>query len=367
MEIYTAIVIIACLSMLVASFSVAGNGYMNQSMKIRFCAIFAFLVLTNLSEWNYANLADESLSWTGVRVASKFIEMVLTPLIPLLIVYTISEDKRIWWALIPVAVNLIIQIISLFTGWVFSIDPTTGVYTRGVLYYSYVAIYVLEILFLFVNIYILSRRYQHHGIGFLIAIGALVAVAIIFQIVWSDLRLDWTCISIGMILFYVYYNSLVSQVDPLTGLFNRRCLDVRKNSIRNPAVLIFLDVDYFKEVNDDYGHQFGDTCLSEITTCLKKVYGKYGDSYRYGGDEFCVIMRKGFVEVNDINREFVREIEKAHAIEKRLPKVSFGFTLYDPTKETIDEALERADQLMYQQKRTKKSEGDNQPAAPKTN
>ena len=57
-------------------------------------------------------------------------------------------------------------------------------------------------------------------------------------------------------------------------------------------MLIVFDLDNFKYINDTYGHQAGDQCLKVIAECLKKAYSRYGNCYRIGGDEFCVLFRE---------------------------------------------------------------------------
>ena len=354
MDFYTAVVLITSFSMVMACISVWENGFLGRKKKIMFCLVFGLLAVLNIAEWTFAHFGSYSVSLIPLRVAAKFIELTLTPTVSILVVLALGKPKTILWAFIPSILNLVLQVVSLFTGCVFSIGPD-GSYTHGPFFYFYVALYSLGVLYLFVYIYLFSRRFQHHGFVYLIGSVSMVVFAITLQTLQPELRLDWACISIGMILFYVYYDSLVNQVDALTGLLNRRSFDVRKASLHEPAVIIFLDVDYFKEVNDDFGHRFGDICLSVITDQVKKVYGRYGECYRFGGDEFCVLMTKNLNRVEELNNLFVSQLNQAQLTEGRLPRVSFGCALFDPSKENIDEALDRADSLMYQRKREKRA------------
>jgi diguanylate cyclase (GGDEF)-like protein len=363
MEVYTTVVIMSSFALLVAIVSLAGNGYMDKRKKIILSVVMSLIIAANFAEWLPAYL--DELGGNGynlIKTISKFIELSLAPAIPLLVAITIGSSRFEKYAWIPIGLNIVLQIVSVSgTGCVFVYDPMSGAYSRGFLYYLYVGFLVLEALYVLLYVVLLSRHYQNHGLLFLLGIATLVIGGVAVQLFVPKIRLDWTCAAIGIILFYVYYNSLVSQVDPLTGLFNRRSLDVRKNHLRNPCVIIFLDVDYFKEVNDDYGHQVGDQILASVTGCLRHVYGKFGECYRFGGDEFCVILTKEYDKLDAINKKFVAEIKSARLLEERLPYVSFGSTLFDPKTETIDQAFEKADRLMYQQKRLRKSEGTGNP------
>lgn len=90
----------------------------------------------------------------------------------------------------------------------------------------------------------------------------------------------------------------VSMIDSLTGIPNRRCFDENfeqewKRTFRNGGniTLIIGDIDYFKQYNDTYGHQGGDTCLAHVAQTLKACLKRPGDLVaRYGGEEFALVL-----------------------------------------------------------------------------
>jgi len=95
------------------------------------------------------------------------------------------------------------------------------------------------------------------------------------------------------VLYYLYCNEMWNQLDGLTGLLSQKSyLNRTLNLQPEDKMLIVLDLDNFKYINDTYGHQAGDQCLKVIAECLKKAYSRYGNCYRIGGDEFCVLFRK---------------------------------------------------------------------------
>jgi len=91
---------------------------------------------------------------------------------------------------------------------------------------------------------------------------------------------------------------LLSKTDSLTGLYNRRHFDTIINHEWNrglrshsPISCILIDIDYFKNYNDYYGHQAGDKCLIEISLVMKDTFRRAGDMVaRYGGEEFIILM-----------------------------------------------------------------------------
>lgn len=86
----------------------------------------------------------------------------------------------------------------------------------------------------------------------------------------------------GAILFYIYYCTVMIQVDALTEMMNRSAYDRRVKTEQKRVVILFFDVNDFKNIIDKYGHQFGDESLSEAARELRKAYGKYGYCYRIG-------------------------------------------------------------------------------------
>ena len=85
-----------------------------------------------------------------------------------------------------------------------------------------------------------------------------------------------------------------SETDPLTGLFNRHALRANyHNYVGINLIVAYMDVDNFKQINDNYGHDAGDDVLRTISNGLKEFFTNT-DAYRYGGDEFLLIRKIGW-------------------------------------------------------------------------
>ena len=89
----------------------------------------------------------------------------------------------------------------------------------------------------------------------------------------------------------------LSNKDYLTGIFNRRyffdqgeLVYARSEKSGSCPCVAMLDIDYFKDVNDTYGHKLGDLCLKEIGTILDKRFSENGIAARIGGEEFCILI-----------------------------------------------------------------------------
>ena len=144
-----------------------------------------------------------------------------------------------------------------------------------------------------------------------------------------------------------------AETDPLTGLFNRRAFDEKlgrafhhamrqKNS---PLSLALLDIDHFKMINDEFGHQFGDTFLNKTADVLRSVIREEVDfAFRFGGDEFAIVMFADYHLACDKAKQVLHLMEK---------KVSIGITDINPNTPdglTLEEFIHRADKALYEAK-----------------
>lgn len=111
----------------------------------------------------------------------------------------------------------------------------------------------------------------------------------------------------------------LSLTDSLTGLYNRRYFEynlerefLRAKRYKNNLSIAMLDIDFFKNVNDTYGHQYGDFVLKETAELLKKMFRKTDMLYRYGGEEIVIILPETSLENAFIPLERLREKISQH-------------------------------------------------------
>ena len=332
--------------MLLMVFCVQTNQFLTFYRKRCFQMLFALLMTAGLAEWLAASLLGADGSMRPLLIAAKCTELLLTPLVPYIGMLAISGERPASWKAIPVVVNVILQLVSLPTGIVFHVDELCQ-YTRGPVYLLYVSTFIVEAGFLAAHSLRFSRHYQYTNALFLILVNLLAVLAVTMEFLAPYLRLDWTCVSYAAIMLYIYYDQLVQQVDALTDLLNRKSFDCAISQLRSGATIVFFDVDQFKSVNDIHGHKFGDECLSRVAQEIRLNFEKHGYCYRYGGDEFCVLLRSTSADMEQLVSSFLARIRRLREKEPRIPFVSIGYARYDQAKETIDEAISRADEMMY--------------------
>lgn len=144
-----------------------------------------------------------------------------------------------------------------------------------------------------------------------------------------------------------------AEHDSLTGLNNRGTFDRDIDSYRRaPMALVILDIDHFKEVNDEYGHDIGDVVLKETAASLTKSFAPDGLPYRLGGDEFVVIIPG----TADDLRETIEASSRAVAADLAQPHgeapavgISAGVAFGDGTQ-VSDDYYKRADRALYRVK-----------------
>ncbi|MBO7634527.1 MAG: GGDEF domain-containing protein, partial [Lachnospiraceae bacterium] len=119
-------------------------------------------------------------------------------------------------------------------------------------------------------------------------------------------------------------------------------------------LLLIMDVDFFKQFNDNFGHDVGDIVLKEFVKAVKGAVRKEDSMIRWGGDEFIVVLNsvapKYQPEVADKILDAVRSINIPELEGKRKVTASMGFAYFTPDDEDAKAALARADEALYRAK-----------------
>ncbi len=156
---------------------------------------------------------------------------------------------------------------------------------------------------------------------------------------------------------------MMSLVDPLTELFNRRYLDQiiskevsRANRYGSELAVMMIDVDDFKSVNTRFGHLFGDRVLTAVADLLKATFRNSDIVIRYGGDEFLVILAQ--TAEHDAQTAALRLVDEVEEWNKRslfdgyTMSLSYGLASFAGNQDAR-EVIETADAQMYMQKNRK--------------
>jgi len=182
---------------------------------------------------------------------------------------------------------------------------------------------------------------------------------------YSSFRFFDIMISELLAIFKMKYQYMekefMSVLDGLTGLYNRRQLELNleqeyNRTKRHPSdfCLAILDIDFFKKVNDTYGHQYGDYVLKTVANLMKSCFRKTDLLYRYGGEELVIIMPEtniegGLIPVQRLRRT-VEEYDFEYNGVKAKVTVSIGLTMNYQDFNNHTEMLKSADEALYKAK-----------------
>lgn len=158
----------------------------------------------------------------------------------------------------------------------------------------------------------------------------------------------------------------LASIDAMTGILNRKSglklleKNFHVSNINNTNIVVcFIDVDKFKHINDDFGHQEGDKLLINLASILKNSIRKTDFVIRMGGDEFLIVFPQ--TTMKEANKVWYRILKKVEDInennEKYKLSLSNGFYEYDnqiENKLTVNELIRRADTQMYKTKKRKR-------------
>lgn len=160
----------------------------------------------------------------------------------------------------------------------------------------------------------------------------------------------------------------LALVDTLTGLSNRRVMEgrlaseaARSERYGHPLTVISFDLDKFKQINDTHGHAAGDQVLKEFARRLNSSIRKSDIAARMGGDEFLVLLPECTTNQVEMLLARLRPMETEHAGTKISICFSAGWVGYEQG-ETTEQFLERADRVLYAEKRLGKKR-DKEPLA----
>ncbi len=153
---------------------------------------------------------------------------------------------------------------------------------------------------------------------------------------------------------------IIAYTDSLTGVYNRAFIfekledTIADKESRRPFVTMIIDIDDFKNVNDNYGHLVGDKVLSEFAEALNIEFGPYGYVSRYGGDEFILLIYADPKELEMILMKFKHRFSHLEVIDLCQVTLSGGYDYYKD--QSLDDYLRTIDIALYKAKKTGKNQ-----------
>ncbi len=190
--------------------------------------------------------------------------------------------------------------------------------------------------------------------NFLVTLSILLALSAICMVVIRYARKK-NAVSIQLEKERILLQQRINR-DELTGIYNRKALhdtlrDLEDYQQKDKCIFAIIDIDNFKMINDEYGHQTGDQCLLKFARVLKEHKGN-AVPFRYGGDEFCLLFQDTDIAEAYATCEQIQRKLKHLTINEDIHiemTVSIGLAIYDDSINTA-ELFVHADQALYQGK-----------------
>ena len=351
---YTGVMILTVFGMIVMTFIVDENPTLAKNIKKRFFFSYIVVMAGAVLEWLAVFLQVHSGA-VFLHLLVKTLELVIAPIIPVAILPAISEDRRLLRVMASIAVaNAIIEFLSAKLGFVFYVDAA-NVYHHGKFYFLYISSYMIEIICLIIGAVSTIRKHQSRGAWLLFLMFTYLVMGIAMQVIDSSIRVDYITIMVVLIFLYIEHEDVIRSSDSLTKILNRHCYDSIISNINSGALIVNIDIDYFKRCNDTYGHLFGDQVLKEIADVIHTCVGRNGMCFRTGGDEFCILIEgRNSVDPERLLESLHQKMAERREKEERLPFISTGYAVFVPVNESFQDAVERADIMMYKFKNLRK-------------
>ena len=266
----------------------------------------------------------------------------------------------------PGILFLVLNFLSIWTGWIFYINEQNR-YIRGPLFWFQSIGAIAMLLVSLVHIIYcqivgrkgVSKDSSRKLLGFYI----IPVLGTIMALPYSGMPGTWTCAAVSVVLIYMNDMDQIILTDDLTGLNNRKNLRVifedysKQHSAQKPLYLYMMDLDDFKQINDQLGHSVGDQALVEAAHVIRRqTAGIQAVVMRYGGDEFLVM---GFFTDDAGAQRYKEQMQKAFQNwnethhEPYVLHASVGYSRYQPGQK-LEEFINSADEMLYNDKRKHK-------------
>lgn len=292
---------------------------------------------------------------------------MLNPILPSLwlayVHYQIfPEDKKaklIYILLFVNIINIAMVVLTQFFGWYYYID-SQNIYHRGPLFFISFSITVLLLITAFIiivrNRNIMAKKYFFSLVFFAIP----PFIGVVLQIIIYGISIMLNSVVLSLLIVFLNIQNHSMSTDYLTGVNNRKRLDdyleekVNTSTISKTFSAIMIDLNDFKCINDNFGHDVGDVALQISAKILNSCVRTNDFIARYGGDEFCIVLETYNINDLEIIVDRIKMAVEMFNESSNQPfnlGFSMGYAVYDyNTHMTVEEFQKYIDVLMYENK-----------------
>ena len=328
-------------------------------------SLYTILLMSNTLLIAVVVLLNNTFKSTGSIPGATIFSMLGYCLRPICIFFIIMMTGKInakskWFPLlfIPLIINFFVYLLMFFPATkeliVYYIpDGDGGLTFHGgdtpLRYFSHIVSGLYLIFLLYISFTKISSKHFGHGITIL-SCALFVVLAVVIESFFNpdgNIELLNDTIAVAALVYYLYLYIERTQIDTLTGLFNRETYyhDVQKMD-RSITGVIQFDMNGLKYINDNYGHLEGDKALATIADVVSKCAKRNMYVYRLGGDEYILICHNGSEE--DIIKTVTKFKEN---IKKTGYYCSYGYSYRAKNSNvSVEDMFKEAERKMYEDK-----------------
>lgn len=262
---------------------------------------------------------------------------------------------------IPLALTAIGIVLTPLSGFLFTITEDNR-YTRTELNFLLPTVLIFIYLLIgTIKVYIHRRNKGKYMIFPVIYFVTPIVIAVTVQAFFYGISLIYIGIAIGLTGIYISTQSESAYIDQLCGVYNRRyyndyirafCNAKNKSSAITGAL---IDMDNFKPINDNFGHDVGDEALVKFSSILRKNMSEIGFVVRFGGDEFVLVTNRSEGEIEKAVSDILKELDEENASGENRYKLEFSYGISSITADSSsDDFLKTMDSRMYEMKNKRK-------------
>ncbi|MDD3831174.1 MAG: GGDEF domain-containing protein [Clostridia bacterium] len=263
--------------------------------------------------------------------------------------------RSAFYLTIPVVISSILSILSIWFDLYFTISAN-NIYSRSRLGSVMFILCLLFFIHASMQLIVNRKRLDRRNLCTLLIYVAPPIVATILQFIFYGLAVIWISSVLSLLIVYINIQNNELIIDYTTKLYNRRSLEAYlasemiKVANLNKLLVVMLDVDSFKDINDTYGHNEGDNALSAVAELLLACFDSKSFICRYAGDEFVVVLKvpEG-KSPHDVIEDF-RVKSYRYSANLELPyklDFSIGYELFTTKIISVHNIIGNADKNMY--------------------
>lgn len=350
---YTMIVLEVVFLMAFLVIMVNTNDLLSKHKQKQLLLLFFSVMLGIVAEWSGSMAALSGGRLRQIHVWTKTAELSITPVVPLLCAEVLIRPAGTFpkhrWLYGVLLLHTGLEIMSAFGGFIFYVD-FNGVFCHGPYYWIYLITYLGFSFYALWGGYRVGREYQSRNKIILVLMLLFLLFGVAANQADKSVKSAWLTVAIIVTLIYIFYNDMLQSIDEKTMLLNRTSYRNRLSRLRKPVIIQLLDIDSFKAVSTQYGHDYAEQCLQVIGGIIRKVYGRFGKCYRIDNDEFGVILPLDESSLDELNGQLYAAMEEYRQTDPHLPYISLGHARYEPSQGNVQEAEQAAFSCLYRNK-----------------